>query len=254
MSASLIGRLRSSAFETIHHHSFDVLAGSCFSSKSSAKALPSWDSRTRWNNLCGGFRAWAIVKNLLTRRLKVPVGSHLGIQLLKCCQVYVGFLKHRSSLPVRLLPPIYVCPTFSFFGGRGFLLDWPCGFCSGFFPLNTRVMKRRNFTVRFSDEEFQALLAFADREHVILSAAVRWALEMALTDKNPDAPRSLNCREGPKHHHCYTLRQAGPKPSRVRLPCRRTRMVALMSLDPDTDQRGSRVNSGAHAAMTRAAS
>ena len=30
------------------------LAGSCFSSESAPGALPSWDSRTRWNNLSGG--------------------------------------------------------------------------------------------------------------------------------------------------------------------------------------------------------
>jgi hypothetical protein len=62
-------------------------------------------------------------------------------------------------------------------------------------------MKRRKFTVRFSDEEFQDLVAFADREHVIPSVAVRWLLEMALADKNPQARRNLNCREGPKPHY-----------------------------------------------------
>src|SRR5437870_13640189 len=30
------------------------LTGSCFSSDSAPRALPSWDSRTRWNNLSGG--------------------------------------------------------------------------------------------------------------------------------------------------------------------------------------------------------
>src|SRR5258706_10097706 len=30
------------------------LTGSCFSSESAPRALPSWDSRTRWNNLSGG--------------------------------------------------------------------------------------------------------------------------------------------------------------------------------------------------------
>ena len=54
MSASLIGRLRSSAFETIHHHSFDVARGLTLLFGIGGKALPSWDSRTRWNNLCRG--------------------------------------------------------------------------------------------------------------------------------------------------------------------------------------------------------
>ena len=52
--ASLIGRLRSSAFETIHYHSFDVARGLMLLSGIGGKALPSWDSRTRWNNLCRG--------------------------------------------------------------------------------------------------------------------------------------------------------------------------------------------------------
>jgi hypothetical protein len=57
--------------------------------------------------------------------------------------------------------------------------------CSGFFTLNTKAMKRRKFTVRFSDEEFQALVAFADREHVIPSAAVRWLLEWPWPTRTP---------------------------------------------------------------------
>ena len=39
MSASLIGRLRSSAFETIHHHSFDVARGLMLLSGIGGKAL-----------------------------------------------------------------------------------------------------------------------------------------------------------------------------------------------------------------------
>jgi hypothetical protein len=63
-------------------------------------------------------------------------------------------------------------------------------------------MKTRKFTVRFSDEEFQALVAFADQEHVIPSVAVRWLIGMALADRNPDAQRSLNCREAKKVRRC----------------------------------------------------
>jgi hypothetical protein len=58
------------------------------------------------------------------------------------------------------------------------------------FPLNTKAMKRRRFAVRFSDEEFQALEAFANREHVIHSVAVRWLIGMALNDKNPKSGRT----------------------------------------------------------------
>jgi hypothetical protein len=51
-------------------------------------------------------------------------------------------------------------------------------------------MKRRRFTVGFSDEEFQALEAFANREHVIHSVAVRWLIGMALNDKSPKSGRT----------------------------------------------------------------
>ena len=54
MSASLIGHLESSAFRLSTAAVSMSLAGSCFSSELGTKALPSWDSRTRWNNLYRG--------------------------------------------------------------------------------------------------------------------------------------------------------------------------------------------------------
>src|SRR5262245_17435319 len=54
MSASLIGRLGSSAFRTIHHLSVNVARGLVLLFGIGTKALPSWDSKTRWNNLLGG--------------------------------------------------------------------------------------------------------------------------------------------------------------------------------------------------------
>src|SRR6476469_1404928 len=54
MSASLIGRSGSSAFRLSTTTVSMSLTGSCFSSESAPGALPSWDSRTRWNNLLGG--------------------------------------------------------------------------------------------------------------------------------------------------------------------------------------------------------
>ena len=54
MSASLIGRLGSSAFRLFTTTVSMSLTGSCFSSELGARALPSWDSRTRWNNLLVG--------------------------------------------------------------------------------------------------------------------------------------------------------------------------------------------------------
>src|SRR6266481_4650226 len=51
--ASLIGHLGSSAFRLSTATVSMSLTGSCFSSESAPGALPSWDSRTRWNNLSG---------------------------------------------------------------------------------------------------------------------------------------------------------------------------------------------------------
>jgi hypothetical protein len=53
-SASLIGRLGSSTFQTIHHCSVDVSHGLALLFGIGTKAFPSWDSRTRRNNLLVG--------------------------------------------------------------------------------------------------------------------------------------------------------------------------------------------------------
>ena len=54
MSASLIGRSGSSAFQTIHHDSVDVAHGLALLFGIGTQALPAWDPRTKWNNLLGG--------------------------------------------------------------------------------------------------------------------------------------------------------------------------------------------------------
>jgi hypothetical protein len=41
-------------FQTIHHDSVDVAHGLVLLFGIGTKALPSWDSKTRWNNLCHG--------------------------------------------------------------------------------------------------------------------------------------------------------------------------------------------------------
>ena len=41
-------------FQTIHHHSVDVARGLVLLFGIGTQALPSWDSKTRWNNLWGG--------------------------------------------------------------------------------------------------------------------------------------------------------------------------------------------------------
>jgi len=55
MSASLIGHSRSSAFRpSTTHCSVDVTHGLVLLFGIGTKALPSWDSKTRWNNLYRG--------------------------------------------------------------------------------------------------------------------------------------------------------------------------------------------------------
>ena len=41
-------------FQAIHHHSIDVAHGLALLFGIGTTALPSWDPRTRWNNLLGG--------------------------------------------------------------------------------------------------------------------------------------------------------------------------------------------------------
>ena len=53
-SASLIGRLGSSAFQTNHYHGVDVARGLVLLFGIGTKALPVWGSKTRRNNLWGG--------------------------------------------------------------------------------------------------------------------------------------------------------------------------------------------------------
>ena len=57
MSASLIGPFRVKHFQTIHRYSVDAAHGLVLLFGIGTKAFPSWDSKTRWNNL---FRGLAI--------------------------------------------------------------------------------------------------------------------------------------------------------------------------------------------------
>jgi hypothetical protein len=54
MSASLIGRLGSSAFQAIHYRSVGVARGLVLLFGIGTRAVPSWGSRMRWNNLLVG--------------------------------------------------------------------------------------------------------------------------------------------------------------------------------------------------------
>jgi hypothetical protein len=53
LSASLIGR-QGQAPQAIRHSSVDVAHGLALLFGLGTKALPSWDSKTKWNNLSGG--------------------------------------------------------------------------------------------------------------------------------------------------------------------------------------------------------
>ena len=54
MSASLIGPVGVKRFQAIRHCGVDVARGLVLLSGLGARALPSWDPRTRWNNLLSG--------------------------------------------------------------------------------------------------------------------------------------------------------------------------------------------------------
>jgi hypothetical protein len=54
MSAFLIRRLGSSAFQANHYHDVDVAPGRMLLFGIGTIALPVWDSKTRRNNLWGG--------------------------------------------------------------------------------------------------------------------------------------------------------------------------------------------------------
>ena len=73
MSASLIGHSRSSAFRLSAGYGVDVTHGLVLLFGIGTKALPSWDSRTRWNNL---FRDLAVST---LRRVQADMRSHLII-------------------------------------------------------------------------------------------------------------------------------------------------------------------------------
>ena len=104
MSASLIGRLRSSAFRLSTTTVSMSLTGSCFSSESAPGALPSWDSKTRRNNLLVGL---AVSRTKRTHELTssiVPRGTsfHCWVDLVFSP---IGFNPERFSCCCRGLLP-----------------------------------------------------------------------------------------------------------------------------------------------------
>ena len=93
-------------FQTIHHCSVDVAHGLVLLFGIGTKALPSWDSRTRWNNLWGGLAVRLNGRSKRTYELTssiVPRGTsfHRSVELefppiafdparLSCCCDFPG--------------------------------------------------------------------------------------------------------------------------------------------------------------------
>jgi hypothetical protein len=97
MSASLIGHSGSSAFRLSTATVSTSLAGSCFSSESAPGALPSWDSKIRWNNLSVGLTVRVTTGSKLTCDLTssiVPRGTsfHRSVEL-DCPPIGFGFAR-----------------------------------------------------------------------------------------------------------------------------------------------------------------
>ena len=111
MSASLIGRLGSSAFRLSTNSSVDVAHGLALLSGLGTKALPSWDSKTRWNNLLGDLavndgrfkRTYELTSSIVPRGTSFHRGAELDFLLLHLIlhrsQAAATSLVHRNSVP-----------------------------------------------------------------------------------------------------------------------------------------------------------
>src|SRR6266581_8157127 len=68
-------------FQAIHHCSVDVARGLVLLFGIGTRALPSWDSRTRWNNLSVGLAGRLIARaNVLTREEPLNAGERGKVQ------------------------------------------------------------------------------------------------------------------------------------------------------------------------------
>src|SRR5262245_11477647 len=118
MSASLIGRLGSSTFRLSTNSSVDVAHGLALLFGLGTKALPSWDSKTRWNNLMGDLAVTVTAGS--SRHTNSPhpssrAGHHSTVGWISCLLRFdlifsvspIGRLVSSPSLPVAL--PICRC-------------------------------------------------------------------------------------------------------------------------------------------------
>src|SRR3974390_822496 len=72
MSASLIGRFGSSAFRLSTTGSVDVTRGLVLLSGIGTWAVPSWDSKTRWNDLSGDLAGRQVQADMRTHLIHRP--------------------------------------------------------------------------------------------------------------------------------------------------------------------------------------
>jgi hypothetical protein len=111
MSASLIGRQGSSAFRLSTNSSVDVAHGLALLFGLGSKALPSWDSKTRWNNLLGDLavndgrfkRTYELTSSIVPRGTSfhrwVELDLLLSHLILHSSQAAATSLVHRNSVP-----------------------------------------------------------------------------------------------------------------------------------------------------------
>src|SRR5712691_3543361 len=89
-------------FQTIHHYSVDVAHGLVLLFRLGTKALPSWDSKTRWNNLSGGLAVRRTVgpsghansPHPSSREDIIPPlgGARVSFYWIRCCTVFMLLL------------------------------------------------------------------------------------------------------------------------------------------------------------------
>jgi hypothetical protein len=112
MSASLIGRLGSSAFRLSTNSSVDVAHGLALLFGFGTTALPSWDSKTRWSNLLGDLavdcngrfkRTYELTSSIVPRGTSfhrwVELDFLLSHLILHSSQAAATSLVQRNSVP-----------------------------------------------------------------------------------------------------------------------------------------------------------
>ena len=98
-------------FRAIHHSSVDVAHGLALLFGLGTKALPSWDSKTRWNNLLGDLavndgrfkRTYELTSSIVPRGTSFHRGVEIDFLLLHWIlhrsQAAATSLVHRNSVP-----------------------------------------------------------------------------------------------------------------------------------------------------------